>query len=453
MSLPAAYTQRRRSAEEAAALVREGDVLGLPLAPAQPHAFLHALGARPDLGRLDVVVSIAREPFPLFARPGVRLLSSFWGPVERGLLRAGHDVHFVPGDFRRYARLLRRRDVRVMATLASPPDADGFLSLGLHAGGTVEAIRRCARDPDRLLVVEVNPRVPRTCGVPPAYAHAIHLEEVDVVVESEVPPWSPAEGRVGEVEHAIAEHVRARVPEGATLQTGIGAMPSEVAKLLAEGSGGDYGIHSEMFTDGLMHLVEAGKVSNRKGVYDGHAVCTFAGGSPALYAWLDGNPRVRFLPVEQVNDPSVIARNRRMVSINSALSVDLLGQVSADAVAGRQHSGTGGQEDFVSGASFSAGGCSLLCLPSTARVAGAVVSRIAPALAPGGIVTTPRHQVDVVVTEHGAAELAGRTVPQRAAALAEIAHPDFRDALREAAAELAARGKPPQNDRMSSTKP
>ncbi len=437
MSVAALLASKRRTPADAAAVMRSGDVLAIPLAPAQPSAFLHALGERDDIPSLADIVSLASEPFALLERPGVRVLSGFWGPVERALAAAGRDAQFVPSDFRRYGRLIRRRNPRVSATLAAPPDAEGRMSLALHAGGTVEEIHRCARDPERVLVVEINQRLPRTSGLLPAHPHCIALEEADVVLESERPLWTLPEARASEVERAIADHVRAFVPDGATLQTGIGAMPNEVAKLLAAGPGGDYGIHSELFTTGLMHLYQAGKVTNRKGQHEGYSVCTFSGGTPELYAWLDGNDSVRFLPIDFVNEPGVIARNRRMISINAAVAVDLAGQVTADTVLGRQHSGTGGHEDFVNGASFSEGGHSLVCLPATARVDGRPVSRITARLPAGGVVTTPRHQVDVIVTEFGAAELAGRSVAERAAALAEIAHPDFRDELREDAKRIA----------------
>jgi acyl-CoA hydrolase len=211
-------------------------------------------------------------------------------------------------------------------------------------------------------------------------------------------------------------------------------------ELLADAEGGDFGIHTEMFTNGLMKLHSKGKVTNRKGIYDGFSACTFAAGTRDLYDWLEGQEEVRFLPVEQINDPSIIARNRCMISINGALAVDLEGQIAADMVDGRQYSGIGGHEDFVNGASFSEGGRSLICLPSTARVrfdgGERVVSRLVPAFPPGTSVTTPRHQVDVVITEWGVAELAGRSVDERAAALAEIAHPDFRDELHAQAAKL-----------------
>jgi acyl-CoA hydrolase len=179
-----------------------------------------------------------------------------------------------------------------------------------------------------------------------------------------------------------------------------------------------------------MQLHRAGKVTNRKGVYDGFSVATFAMGSHALYEWLDDNGDVRFLPVEFVNEPGLIARNRRMISINGALAVDLAGQVVADCIGGRQHSGIGGHEDFVTGAGYAPEGRSLICLPATAQTAVGTVSRIVAAFAAGSRVTTPRHQVDVVITEFGAAELAGRSADERIEALIGIAHPAIRDALR-----------------------
>jgi acyl-CoA hydrolase len=323
----------------------------------------------------------------------------------------------------------------------APPDAAGRFSLALHAGATVDELHRAGADPDRLLIAEVCSTLPRTLGLPPDHPHALSLDEIDVLVESDAEPFTLPELPGGEVERRIAGHVRRFVPDGATLQTGIGGIPGEVVKALAAGDGGDYGIHSEMFTTGLMQLHLAGKVSNRKGVYDGFSVATFAAGTRALYDWLDGQEAVRFLPVDRINDPAVIARNRRMISINGALSVDLAGQIAADTLDGRQFSGIGGHEDFVTGASFSEGGHSLVCMPSTATVKGAGdghdrVSRITARFPAGAIITTPRHQVDVVVTEWGAAELAGRTGEERAEALIAIAHPDFRDALREEAKAL-----------------
>jgi acyl-CoA hydrolase len=414
----------------AAALVRDGDTLAVPLGPGQPGGFLHALSAREDLHDLGVFAALLVDFYPLFTRPGVRLYSGFFGPVERALRAGGHEVHFVPADFRRFAKLARQMAPRVMATAVAPPDADGWMSLSLHAGATVDELHRCGRDPARVLVAEANPRLPRTCGLPPAHQHALHVDEVDVLVEVDRPVVTLPDIPPDEVERQIADHARSFISDGCTLQTGIGGVPNQIARLLAEGPGGDYGIHTEMFTDGLMELQRAGKVSNKKGVHDGFSVATFALGSTALYEWLAENPAVRFLPVDEVNDPYWIARNRRMISINGALSVDLVGQVVADRIGEREHSGIGGHEDFVTGAAFSEGGRSLICLPSTASTSAGRVSRIVSKFAVGTCITTPRHQVDVVITEYGAAELAGRTAGERARALIEIAHPAVREALR-----------------------
>ncbi|HTF35376.1 MAG TPA: acetyl-CoA hydrolase/transferase C-terminal domain-containing protein [Myxococcota bacterium] len=432
---------KRRSPAEAAALVRTRDSLAFPLGPGQPMAFLHALGERDDFRDLQVFGALLLAPFKLFTRRGVTYLSGFYGPVERGLEQAGYDVRFVVADFRRYTTLARQMAPRVMATAAAPPDANGHLSLSLHAGATVGELHRCGRDPDRMLVVEVNSRLPRTLGLPPDHPHCLHRDEVDVIVESDDEPVALPEQDATEVERAIAEHVSHYIPNGATLQTGIGGIPSAVVELLAEGSGGDYGVHSEMFTTGLMKLHLTGKITNKKGIYDGVSIATFALGTKQLYTWLDGQEAVRFLPVEFVNEPGLISRNRNMISINGALSVDLAGQVAADTLGVRQFSGIGGHEDFVAGASFAPCGRSLICLPSTATVAGERVSRIAATFAAGTMITTPRHQVDVVITEHGAAELAGKTMEERAQALIAIADPALRPRLREeAAATLAGRG-------------
>jgi acyl-CoA hydrolase len=405
----------------------------VPLGPGQPASFLHALGEREGFERLVVFAALLMDFFPLFTRPGVRLLSGFFGPVERALRAAGHDVEFVPSDFRGFSRLARRIGPRVMATAAAPPGADGSVSLSLHAGATIDELRCCGRDPNRILIVEVNAKLPRTYGLPPEYPHAIRAEEIDVLVESEADLLTIPDPPAGPVDRAIADHVRFYVRSGCTLQTGIGAIPSEVAEFLASSDGGDYGIHSEMFTTGLMKLHQAGKVTNRKGVFDGFSVATFAAGTQELYRWLHERQDVRFLPVEVVNDPAVIARNRRMISINGALAVDLQGQLVADTIGSRQYSGIGGHEDFVAGGGLSEAGASLVCLPSTVSLEGQLSSRIVATLAPYSLVTTPRHHVEVVITEYGRAELFGKTVAERARELIQVAHPRFRDRLRDQA--------------------
>ncbi len=425
---------RTLSAAEAAALVEERDTLGIPLGPGQPGAFLHALGERDDFVDLVIHGALLVDLYTVFTRAGVRMRTGFMGPAERFLLATGADIEFVPADFRRFSLVAQRVKPRVVATAATLPDADGTLSLSLHAGATVDELHRAGRDPDRLLIVEANRRLPRTFGLPPEHTHALHLDEIDVLIESDVDPFVLGDSLATETEVEIARHARAFIRDGCTIQTGIGGVPSMVVTLLAEGTGGDYGVHSEMFTTGLMRLHQAGKVTNRcKGIHTGYSVATFAAGTRELYDWLDGNESVRFLPVDQVNDPAVVAANKDMVTINGALLVDLYGQVAADTIGHAQYSGIGGHEDFVAMSGFELEDRSLVCLPSASVLDGELRPRIVADLPLGTAVTTPRHHVDVVITEWGAAELAGKTVRERALALAEIAHPDVREELRAVA--------------------
>jgi acyl-CoA hydrolase len=430
------------TAAEAAALIRPDDTLGLPLGPGQPPSFLAALGERDDWEDLRVYGALLGVGTELFSRSGVNLLSGFYGPFERALRDAGAAISFAPADFRRFGPLYERQRPRVMCTVVAAPDADGWCSLSLHAGGSIGQIHRAAEDPDRLLVVEAASGYPRTAGLPPEHPHRIHVDEADVLIETDASPLELPGTEPGEVDRAIAANAAAFIDSGSTIQTGIGAVPSMIATILAEGDYGDLGIHSEMLTDGLMRLHLAGAVTNRKGVFDGVSVATFAFGSKRLYEWLDGNEDVAFLPVEVVNSPDVIRRNRRMVSINAALAVDVHGQVVADTIDGRQYSGIGGAEDFAAGSGLEVEDRSLQCLPSTVELDGELRSRIVPAFDAGAVITTPRHQVDVIVTEYGAAELEGKTIHQRGLELARIAHPDFRDEL-AAAAERASGGNSP----------
>ena len=431
------------TADEAAARLDPADTLGIPLGPGQPPAFLRALGERTDWTDLRVYGALLAVGTELFSRSGVHYLSGFFGPLERALSDAGADIEFTPADFRRFGPLLERQSPHVMTTVATPPDSDGWCSLSLHAGGTVEELRRAGADPQRLLVVEVSDAYPRTFGLGDQYRHGLHVDEIDVLIRSAEAPLALPGPPPTDADKEIARHAVSFIRSGATLQTGIGSIPSQIAALLANGDGGDYGLHSEMFTDGCMQLHRAGKVSNAaKGLYDGVSVTTFAFGTADLYQWLDGNTDVAFLPVEIVNSPEVIAANQNMVSINGALAVDIQGQVVADTINGTQFSGIGGAEDFVAGAGLELSDRSLICLPSTYEKDGALQSRIVPWFGPGAVVTTPRHHVDVIVTEYGAAELEGRTVQERGRALAAIAHPQFRDEL-QAAADRAAGGRSP----------
>jgi len=429
--------------DEAAARLTTTDTLGMPLGPGQPPAFLRALGEREDWTDLRVFGALLAVGTELFSRAGVHYLSGFFGPLERALRDSGADIGFTPADFRRFGPLLERQAPRVMTTVATPPDPDGWCSLSLHAGGTIDELHRAGADPDRVLIVEVSESYPRTFGVGEEHRHALHIDEIDILVHSTDAPLSLPGPPPTDADTAIARHAVAFIRSGSTLQTGIGSIPSQIATLLAEGDGGDYGLHSEMFTDGCMQLHRAGKVTNvDKGLYEGMSVTTFAFGSPELYAWLDGNSDIAFLPVEIVNSPEVIAANRQMISINGALAVDIHGQVVADTINGDQFSGIGGAEDFVAGAGLELSDRSLICLPSTFERDGELQSRIVPWFGPGAVITTPRHHVDVIITEYGAAELEGLTVQQRGEALAAIAHPMFRDELLEAA-ERAAKGRSP----------
>ncbi len=426
---------RELSAADAAALINPTDQFASGLGPAWPPSLMVALGQRDDWEALTVDGALITTGTELFNREGVRYRSGFFGPIERFVADAGGRVEYVPADFRRFGPLLAEIEPRVMATAAAPPDADGWCSLSLHAGGTIPQLRAAGADPDRLLIVEVNPGFPRTAGHGD-HRHALHVDEIDVLVAGELGPTAIPPREIDDVARAIASHAISHIKPGSTLQTGIGAVPEAIATQLAEGPAGDFGIHTEMFNDGLMKLHLAGKVSNNKGLNDGSSVCTFALGSRDLYDWLDGNTEVAFLPVERVNDPHIMTQNRQMVTVNGALAIDLYGQVVADTLGGKQFSGVGGGEDFVSGPAYAVGGTSLLCFASTAGEGDQRVSRILPQLPAGTLVTSPRHQLDLVVTEFGAVDLATLTVAERAHALASIAHPVFRPELEAAAAEI-----------------
>ena len=422
--------------EEAAQLIGTTDAVGFGLGPANPDAFLTALGGRDDWVDLTFGGALLLGFYPVLSHPNVTYRCGFFGPAERMMLAGGANIELVPGGFRQFAPILRRYDPRVMTVLAAPPE-DGLVNLSLHLGATYEELQLAGRDPDRLLVVEVNPNLPRTRSLAPDYTNTLPLDIVDVLVEASGAPFTLPQPPPDEIDEAIAEVARSFVTDGATLQIGIGAVPNMVATKLAHGPGGGYGVHSEMFTDGLMLLHQSGKVTNdAKSLFNGVSITTFALGSAELYTWLDGNADVAFVPVQVVNDPTVIAKNHAFVSINGALSVDLYGQVVADNIDGRQISGVGGHEDFVAGAEMRLDAHSLICLRSPAVSNGVTRSRIVPTLPEGSVVSTPRHHTGVVITEHGSADLSGRTVRERAAALVEIAHPDFRPELRERAAAL-----------------
>jgi len=422
---------RELNPTEAADLLRTTDSIGLPLGPGQPPTLIHALGARTDWASLEVLCAMLVDFYELPNRSGVRTLSTFFGPAERVYRDAGADIHYIPADYRRFARVYEDRRPRVMATMAAPPDANGYASLSLHAGATVEELHRAGADPDRVLMVEVSEAFPTTLGLSDDHPHRLHLDEIDVLIRSDRVPVVFEVGPMSEAETAIAGLARRFIHDGSTIQTGFGTIPSAIATALAAADGGDYGIHSEMFTTGLMRLCQSGKVTNAaKSIFEGRSITSFAAGIPELYSWIDGRTDIAFAPVSVVNDPMVIAGNHHMVTINGAIAVDLYGQVVADTVGPQQYSGVGGHEDFVSASGLDLSDRSLICMPSTVTLHdGTVTSRIVASLPTGSPVSTPRHQTDVVITEHGVAELRGRTVAERAVAMASVAHPDFRDRL------------------------
>ena len=348
------------TAEQAAARLQTDDTLGMPLGPGQPPAFLRALGEREDWTDLRVYGALLAVLTELFSRTGVHYLSGFFGPLERALRDTGADIEFTPADFRRFGPLLERqatarddhrrhaaRRRRLVLVVAARRWHDRRVAPRGRRSRPVARRRGLRRLP-------ADVRARRK-----THRHALHVDEIDILVRSTDAPLALPGGDAPptDVDKAIARHAVEFIPSGATLQTGIGSIPNQIATLLAEGDGGDYGLHSEMFTDGCMQLHRAGKITNaRKGQYDGVSVTTFAFGSPELYAWLDGNEDVAFLPVEIVNSPEVIGANDDMISVNGALAIDIHGQVVADTIGGDQFSGIGGAEDFVAGAGLRAVG-------------------------------------------------------------------------------------------------
>jgi 4-hydroxybutyrate CoA-transferase len=307
----------------------------------------------------------------------------------------------------------------------SPPDEHGFCSFGVEVSSTKTAAQ-CAK----VVIAEVNPKMPRTLG-----DSFIHVSKIDHIVEVDYPLPSVSLASYSELGTAIARHVASLIPDGATLQTGIGAIPDAVLKELT--SHQHLGIHTELFSDGVIDLVERGVIDGeRKSLHPGKIIAGFMVGTQRLYDFVHDNPIIEMHPTEYVNDPFVVAKNDKMVAINSAIEVDLTGQICADSIGPRIYSGVGGQVDMIYGASRSEGGVPIIALPSTAVVKGETLSKIVPMLKQGAGVVTTRNHVHFVVTEHGVARLYGKTIRQRARALIDIAAPEFREELERKAVEL-----------------
>ena len=358
-------------------------------------------------------------------RGHLRVNALFIGPSVRTAVDAG-DADFTPVFLSEVPALFRPGGVLPLdAALiqVSPPDAHGWCSMGV----TVD-VMRAAVDHAPLVIAELNPRMPRTQG-----ASAIHLSRIDRVVSVDhLLPTLPSEA-ADPIRTAIARHVAELIEDGATVQAGIGSVPDAVLALL--GDRRDLGFHTELLSDGMMRLIESGVATGaRKALWPGKAVTSFVLGSEALYRWCDDNPAIEMQPSDVTNDPAVIAQHPGFVAINSALSIDLSGQVNADSIGTQFYSGIGGQVDFLRGAARARGGRPVVCLPSTAR--GGTMSRIVPTLAPGAGVVTSRGDVHHVVTEWGRVDLHGLPVRKRARALIGIADPSFRDTLAQQAHAL-----------------
>lgn len=420
MALPAPS-----SPEAVLDLVAPGTNVIVPLANGEPVGLLDALeGAADRLEgvRVHQMHALHDRPY-LDSRHGDRLrhVSYFLSHVTRPHFRRG-EVDLVPSHFSEVPLLLRRLERPLVLAACSPPDRHGYVSLGTNADYVAPFIGQVP------FFVEANAAMPRTTG-----RNTLHLSQVAGWSEAdrplvEVPPAEP-----DEVDLRIAAQVAERIPDGACLQAGIGSIPNGVLAALRDHR--DLGIHTELLSDGIIDLVEQGVVTGvRKTRRPTKVVGTFALGTRRLYDFLDENPGVELLPVDWVNDPRVIAQERDFVSINATVEVDLLGQAASETIGGQYWSGSGGQADFARGAMFSPGGQGFLVLPSTAR--DGQVSRIVGRLGHGSVVTTLKNTTDKVVTEHGVAELRGRTIRERAEAMIAIADPAFRDGLEAEAREV-----------------
>jgi acyl-CoA hydrolase/ribosomal protein S18 acetylase RimI-like enzyme len=421
------YASKICTPEEAIREIAPGRRIQIGSGAAEPATLVHALvDSGTHLADNEIVHLLTLGPAP-YVKPGMerrfRHTAFFIGANVREAVQEGR-ADFMPVFLSEIPRLIRSRRVRVDVALiqVSPPDRHGHVSLGVSVD-----IVRAGVDSADIVLAEVNPRMPRTLG-----DSFIHVDRIHRLIPVDEPLPELPSGEPDEVSLEIGRHVASLIPNGATLQAGIGKIPDAVMAALHDHA--ELGIHTEMFSDGVMHLIEGGVITGRKKtLLPGKAVTSFLMGSREMYEWVHDHPAVEMRPSEFTNDPFVVARNERMVAINSALAVDLTGQIAADTLMGRFFSGIGGQVDFIRGAARSHGGRAVIALPSTAK--GGTVSRIQPAFESGAGVVTSRGDVHHVVTEHGIANLWGKNIRQRAMALIDIAHPDFRGELLDAAKE------------------
>lgn len=419
------YEPKKVTAQEAVGMLKSGYRIFVTGNCSVPQMVMAALNERAlelhDL-KLIQVLTIGKADYvkPELA-PHLRVNSLFISANIREAVNDGR-ADFTPIFLSEIPGLFKsgRLPLDVALIQVSPPDKNGYCSYGVEVGVT-----KTAAESAKIVIAEVNPRMPRTLG-----DSFIHVSKLDYVVEVDYALPEVLMGEASDEQELIANNLAALIPDGATLQMGIGGIPDAVLKKLTNHK--HLGVHTELFSDGVVDLVEAGVITNeRKTFHPGKIIAGFLIGTKRLYDFVDDNPIVELHPTEYINDPFNIAQNDKMVAINSAIQVDLTGQVCADSIGPYFYSGVGGQLDFVRGASRSRGGMPIIAMPSTAK--DGTISRIVPTLTPGSGVITTRNDVHYVATEFGVADLYGRTIRERAMALVEIAHPKFRAELAEAA--------------------
>ena len=425
MSAKTQYVQKRMSTADALRLVRDNDLILVPTGVGEPPSLLAELSEqRRSFRGVQVAQTLPLRKFAYFdpaTAEHVRHVALFFSGASRPGGQEGW-IDYVPACFSELPVLIERglTPVDVVFTMASEMNDDGFFSLSLAADYTMAAVSKA-----RAVVLEVNPNVP--------FAHGnchIHISQVTALVESEEALLEVGLPKIGPVQESIGKYVGELIPDGATLQIGYGGIPDAVVTQLTNKQ--DLGIHTEMIGDGILALVEAGVVTNRRKNYlPAKMVATFALGSKKLYQFMHRNPALEMHPVDFTNDPALAGMNDNLIAINATMQVDLIGQCGSETLGFTPYSGSGGQADFVRAANRSKGGKSFIVLPSTAKDDS--ISRIVPVLSPGTHVTTSKNDVNYVVSEYGVAQLRGKSAKQRAEALIGIAHPDFRGELREAA--------------------
>jgi len=427
------YRSRVTTPQEAVRAIQSGNRVFLTGNVSVPRVILAALVEQaPNLTDVEIVqlLTIGDANYVQPSMEGhLRVNAMFISPNTRKAVQEGR-ADFTPVLLSEFPLLFKRGTLSLDVALiqVSPPDEHGFCSLGVEVGPT-----KTPAETARIIIAEVNEQMPRTLG--DSFIHVSRLHHI-IPVNYAISELVMAEDGDAAIVEKIAGHIAGLIPDGATMQLGIGAIPDAVLRYLYDKK--DLGIHTEFFSDGVIDLVNAGVLTNaRKTLHPGKIVAGFLMGSRRLYDWVDDNPMIELHRTEYVNDPFIIAQNERMVAINSAIEVDLTGQVCADSIGPKFYSGVGGQLDFVYGASRSKDGVPIIALPSSVTLKdGTVISKISHMLKQGAGVVTTRNHVRFIVTEFGVAELYGKTIRQRAQALINVAHPDFRAELKKQAAEL-----------------